>query len=48
MVSNFKKLLTDVQEQSLTDQKKTLDQELVSWKKETEQTDDILVMGFRL
>jgi PAS domain S-box-containing protein len=48
MSSNFKKLLLSIAEESLSDQKIILEQAIDEWKGETEQTDDILVIGFRL
>ena len=48
MVSNFKKLLADIHTSDLKEQKIRLEKELGEWKKETEQTDDILVLGFQV
>ncbi|QSE96274.1 tetratricopeptide repeat protein [Fulvivirga lutea] len=48
MVSNFKQMLIDIHTLPLVDQKKKLDQTLSEWKGKTEQTDDILVMGFKV
>ncbi|MEQ8925712.1 MAG: tetratricopeptide repeat protein [Fulvivirga sp.] len=48
MVSNFKQNLVDIHTLPLADQKKKLDQTLSKWQGKTEQTDDILVMGFKV
>ncbi len=48
MSSNFKKLLLSIADESLSDQKNILEQAINEWKGEGEQTDDILVIGFRL
>ena len=45
---NFKKLLLDIQSLSMDGQKAHLEETLASWTKNTEQMDDILVMGIRV
>jgi serine phosphatase RsbU (regulator of sigma subunit) len=47
-VVRFRKLLTEIQDLSMKEQKKRLMEEHESWKGSIEQIDDILVMGFRL
>ena len=47
-VINFRKLLTQIQDRSMEEQKQILLEQHQSWKGETEQIDDILVVGFRL
>jgi serine phosphatase RsbU (regulator of sigma subunit) len=47
-VINFRKLLTQIQDRSMEEQKQILLEQHQSWKGETEQIDDILVLGFRL
>ncbi len=47
-VINFRKLLTQIQDRPMEEQKQILLEEHHSWKGETEQIDDILVLGFRL
>jgi serine phosphatase RsbU (regulator of sigma subunit)/streptogramin lyase len=48
MIKNFKKLLLSIHEQSMYEQKITLEKTLDDWKNGSEQIDDILVMGVRL
>lgn len=48
MVKNLKKLLTDMAQKPLPEQKKLLTETFDQWKKEEEQTDDVLVVGLRL
>ena len=47
-VARFRKLLTEIQDLSMKEQKKRLMEQHESWKGTVEQIDDILVMGFRL
>ena len=47
MVKNFKKLLLSIQEKSMDEQKTILEETMVEWKGNTEQVDDILVIGVR-
>lgn len=47
MSKNFKKLLTEVHQLPMVDQKKKLEKVLDEWMAETDQVDDILVMGIR-
>lgn len=44
----FKQLLLQLSEHPMDEQKKLLSQEFESWKGETEQLDDVLVMGVRI
>ncbi|MCK4663318.1 MAG: SpoIIE family protein phosphatase [Bacteroidales bacterium] len=44
----FKKLLTDIQEKTMPEQLKILDNTLEKWKGELQQIDDILVIGIKL
>lgn len=44
----FRALLTEISDQPLTDQKARLENELQTWMGDTKQTDDIIVMGFRI
>ena len=46
--SNFKKLLIDVQHESLPAQKKRLEKEFENWKGDLDQLDDVCVIGVRL
>jgi len=48
MSRNFKKLLLEVQQLSMEEQKEKLNQELVSWMGDTSQIDDVLVIGIRI
>ncbi|WP_185153599.1 tetratricopeptide repeat protein, partial [Fulvivirga lutimaris] len=48
MVSNFKKMLLEIHQKPLDDQHKELKTRLNDWRNEGEQTDDILVMGFKV
>jgi serine phosphatase RsbU (regulator of sigma subunit) len=48
MSRNFKKLLLDIQNLSMKDQKEKLDEELVSWMGDISQIDDVLVIGIKL
>lgn len=45
MSKNFKKLLEDTSNESMTDQKKALEINFNNWKRNTQQTDDVLVIG---
>ncbi len=47
-VRRFKSLLGEIQYMTVADQKSRLGTEFQSWKGENEQTDDILVIGFRI
>lgn len=44
----FKKLLLDIQEKHMPDQKKILNSEIDKWRGDTEQIDDIIVLGIRI
>ncbi len=44
----FKEILLRIQEKTMVEQKKHLDEFIESWKDNTEQVDDILVIGIRL
>jgi serine phosphatase RsbU (regulator of sigma subunit)/tetratricopeptide (TPR) repeat protein len=48
MLRKFKALLTEIHSLELTDQRTKLKQSLAQWQGDTEQTDDILVIGFRV
>lgn len=45
---NFKELLLRISTENLSVQKSILERELNNWKSDAEQTDDILVLGFRI
>jgi len=47
-VARFRKLLCEIQDLPMMEQKKILREQHESWKETVEQIDDILVMGFRL
>ena len=47
-VRRFKQLLADIHELNLQEQKKRLDLELQDWKGESEQIDDILIIGIKV
>lgn len=47
MTVNFKKLLTENSHLPMEEQKRILDENLEAWKHNTDQTDDILVIGIR-
>jgi serine phosphatase RsbU (regulator of sigma subunit) len=48
LTSNFKELLRSICTIPMTEQKKTLEDTLASWKGNCEQIDDILVVGFKI
>lgn len=47
MVKQFRELLTKIQPLSMDEQCKTLDNAIVNWQGNNEQTDDVLVIGLR-
>jgi len=47
MLKHFKKLLLSVQDKTMNEQKTILETTMAEWKGDTEQVDDILVMGVR-
>ena len=47
MMKNFKKLLLSIQDKTMNEQKAILETTMAEWKGDTEQVDDILVMGVR-
>lgn len=47
MIGQFRKLLTDIREKPMNEQHNILEKEIESWKGNSEQTDDILVIGIR-
>jgi len=47
MMKNFKKLLLSIQDKTMNEQKTILEDTMKEWKGDTEQIDDILVMGVR-
>lgn len=48
MTKRLKKLLVEIQPLSLSDQRDRLDNEINTWMNDTEQTDDIVVAGFKV
>ncbi|MEQ8927291.1 MAG: tetratricopeptide repeat protein [Fulvivirga sp.] len=48
MYARFKKLLKDVCEKPMSEQKKIIESELMKWQGENEQTDDMLLIGVRV
>ena len=48
MSKSFKSFLIEIQDQSMQDQKGTLDKALANWMGSNSQTDDILVIGVRV
>ena len=48
MIKNFKKLLAEVHRKDLSEQKRILEKTLDNWMADTNQIDDILVMGVRI
>ena len=48
MSKRFKKIFLDNSSQNMHNQKEKLKQTFEQWKGQTEQTDDILVFGFRI
>ena len=46
-MTNFKKLLLSIQGKSMNEQKTILEETMAQWKGDTEQVDDILVIGVR-
>ncbi|HIO72833.1 MAG TPA: hypothetical protein EYN38_06990 [Flavobacteriales bacterium] len=47
MMKNFKKLLLSIHDKTMNEQKAILESTMAEWKGDTEQVDDILVMGVR-
>ncbi|HIA36531.1 MAG TPA: tetratricopeptide repeat protein, partial [Flavobacteriales bacterium] len=47
MMKNFKKLLLTIQDKTMNEQKTILETTMAEWQGDTEQVDDILVMGVR-
>ena len=47
MMKNFKKLLLSIQDKTMNEQKTILETTMAEWKGDTEQVDDILVIGVR-
>jgi len=45
---NFKELLAQIQHEPMKKQKEILDQNMLEWRGETEQIDDIIILGVRL
>lgn len=48
MAKNFKKLLLEIQGQSMEEQHETLNQTLVEWMADIDQIDDVLIIGIKL
>ena len=46
-MKNFKKLLLSIQDKTMNEQKTILEETMAEWKGNTEQVDDILVIGVR-
>jgi hypothetical protein len=47
MTKRFKELIVSMQENSMQQQREILNDFLANWKGETDQTDDVLVIGIR-
>jgi serine phosphatase RsbU (regulator of sigma subunit) len=47
-VVNFRKLLLEIQDRSMEEQKSVLVKTLADWQGSVEQIDDVLVLGFRI
>ncbi len=47
MVKRFRDMLTEIQNFSMRDQVDRIEKEITAWKKDFEQTDDILLIGIR-
>ena len=48
MIKNFKNYLLSIQDKNMAEQKELLDQNIENWKGETDQIDDILVVGIKI
>lgn len=48
MYRPLKELLLSIQNKSIAEQQEELHQKFINWKKNTEQTDDVLVIGFKI
>ena len=48
MTKKFKEILLTIQDKTMQDQEKHLDNFVENWKAGTEQVDDILIIGVRL
>lgn len=48
MYKPLKNLLTEIHKKPLEIQKEVLQQKFTSWKGDTEQTDDVLIIGLRV
>ena len=48
MMTQFKKLLTEIQNKTMEEQERELDRTIENWKNNSEQIDDILVIGVRV
>ena len=48
MSKNLKKLLTGIHLKTMDEQKEILEEKINKWKKGYTQTDDILLIGFRI
>lgn len=48
MVRSFKKMILEIQDQSMEQQGKTIEKRFVEWKGNLPQVDDILVIGFKI
>jgi serine phosphatase RsbU (regulator of sigma subunit) len=48
MIKKFKKMLNDINQKSMEEQKSVMENTLAEWMSETEQVDDILVIGVRV
>jgi serine phosphatase RsbU (regulator of sigma subunit) len=47
MIKRFRDMLLDVQDKTMTEQAKLIEKEIVTWQRDYEQTDDILLIGIR-
>jgi len=47
-VVNFRKLLLEIQDRTMDEQKAVLVEKITAWQGEVEQIDDVLVMGIRI
>ncbi|TAE75762.1 MAG: GAF domain-containing protein [Bacteroidetes bacterium] len=48
MKTEFRKLLFDIHKETFEEQKEILDRTLLEWRKDIHQTDDVLVIGFKI
>ncbi|MGB3466816.1 MAG: SpoIIE family protein phosphatase, partial [Cyclobacteriaceae bacterium] len=48
MAKRLRELFTEVSELPMKDQKEIITQRFQEWKKDTDQTDDVMMLGFRI